>query len=66
MPFGQQMIEKNLNKYIHRLPLGRVHEIHINGWAEKDGQIMWHIKINNEAKDEIVEQVNKLRESIGR
>lgn len=95
--------------YIHKLPLEKVYEIHINGWAEKNGDIMSHIKINkmgydalkqvleyccpkivtleygrhddrigigcpvmapntinNEAKNEIVEQINNLKEIINR
>lgn len=93
--------------YLNRLPLDKIYEVHINGWAEKAGDIMCHIKIgdegyeilqyllskcspeiitleygrhndriglgcpimkpdciNNEAKDEIIEQVNKLRKLI--
>lgn len=33
-------------EYLFRLPLERVYEIHINGWAEKGGDIMCHVKIN--------------------
>ena len=32
--------------YLSKLPLERVYEIHINGWAEKGGGIMCHVKIN--------------------
>lgn len=95
--------------YLNRLPLDKIYEIHINGWAEKDGDLMCHIKIgdegyeilqyllskcspkiitleygrhnnriglgcpimkpdciNDEAKDEIIEQVNRLRELLCR
>ncbi|MBZ9689880.1 DUF692 family protein [Clostridium estertheticum] len=37
--------------YIHKLPLEKVYEIHINGWAEKNGDIMSHIKINKMGYD---------------
>jgi len=43
-------------EYLDRLPLDRVNEIHINGWAEKDGRIMCHVKIN-EAGYEILEKL---------
>ena len=95
--------------YLHKLPLEKVHEIHINGWEEKNGDIMAHIKINkigydvlkhildycspqivtleygrhndrigigcpvispdtinNEAKNEIIEQIHNLKEIISR
>ena len=32
--------------YLSLLPMERIYEIHINGWAEKGGDIMCHIKIN--------------------
>ena len=32
--------------YLSQLPLDRVYEIHLNGWIEKDGGIMCHVKIN--------------------
>lgn len=100
--------KEDFNQYLHLLPLEYIYEIHINGWAEKDGDIMCHLKINNEgykilqsllkicspgiitleygrhndrigigcpimkpdcvnnqAKQEIVEQVNRLRQIIG-
>ncbi|WP_105615906.1 multinuclear nonheme iron-dependent oxidase [Vallitalea okinawensis] len=95
--------------YINKLPLDKVYEIHINGWAEKNDDLMCHIKIgddgykilqyllrrcspeiitleygrhndrigigcpvmkpdsiNEKAKEEIIEQVSKLREIIRR
>jgi hypothetical protein len=36
----------DLREYLIQLPLERVYEIHINGWAEKGGDIMCHVKIN--------------------
>jgi uncharacterized protein (UPF0276 family) len=100
--------KEDFNKYLHELPLQYIYEIHINGWAEKNGDIMCHLKINEEgykilqsilnicspqivtleygrhndriglgcpimkpdcvndrAKEEIIEQVNRLRQIIG-
>jgi len=34
--------------YLAQLPLERLHEIHINGWAEKGGDIMCHVKTNEQ------------------
>jgi len=34
--------------YLAKLPLDRVHEIHINGWVEKGGDIMCHVKIHEQ------------------
>jgi len=34
-------------EYLKQLPLKDVYEIHINGWAEKDGATMCHVKIND-------------------
>lgn len=39
-------VGENLLEYLHKLPLEKIYEIHINGWEEKDGDIMSHIKIN--------------------
>lgn len=39
----------DVKEYLHKLPLDNVYEIHINGWQEKSGDIMSHIKINEEA-----------------
>jgi uncharacterized protein (UPF0276 family) len=32
--------------YLSQLPLERMHEIHLNGWFEKDNDIMCHVKTN--------------------
>lgn len=32
--------------YLHRLPLARVSEIHLNGWTVSDGDVMCHLKIH--------------------
>jgi uncharacterized protein (UPF0276 family) len=37
---------EDFRKYLSRLPLKQVYEVHINGWFEKDNDIMCHIKIN--------------------
>jgi len=34
-------------EYARRLPLDSVYEIHLNGWIEKDADIMCHVKIND-------------------
>ncbi|MCL2301399.1 MAG: DUF692 family protein [Firmicutes bacterium] len=39
-------LREDFRAYLSRLPLDRVSEIHINGWAEKDGKLMCHVKIN--------------------
>lgn len=39
----------DLYEYIDRLPLDKVWEIHINGWADTGTDIMAHIKITEEA-----------------
>jgi uncharacterized protein len=46
-------------EYIKKLPLNKIYEIHINGWAEKDGDIMAHIKITEPAY-ELLEYVLQL------
>jgi uncharacterized protein (UPF0276 family) len=33
-------------EYLHRLPLDKLYEIHINGWIETETDIMSHTKIN--------------------
>lgn len=106
---ASRYIGEDVREYIHKLPLDRVYEIHLNGWIIKDGGIMCHTKINEEgyalleellknckpeiitieygrdndrlnagipimspdkvnsdAKDEIVEQVNRIRKIIGK
>lgn len=45
-------------EYMKKLPLDRVYEIHINGWEEKDSDIMSHTKINGiayELLDEVLQ-----------
>ena len=37
---------EDFRAYLSKLPLERVYEIHINGWVEKDNNIMCHVKIN--------------------
>lgn len=37
---------ENFEKYLYQLPLDNTYEIHINGWAERNNDIMCHIKIN--------------------
>jgi uncharacterized protein len=39
---------ETLREYISQLPLNKIYEIHINGWAKVDGQQMAHIKIQDE------------------
>lgn len=36
----------DFNNYLSQLPLDRTYEIHINGWIEKNSDIMCHTKIN--------------------
>lgn len=43
--------DETLEAYLNKLPLDKVFEIHINGWVEKDGDIMSHVKINDIAYD---------------
>jgi uncharacterized protein (UPF0276 family) len=38
---------ENFFDYIKALPLDKIYEIHINGWEEKNGDMMAHIKIND-------------------
>lgn len=42
--------------YIRRLPLYSVYEIHMNGWLEKNGDIMCHVNIHDEGY-EILERI---------
>lgn len=37
---------EDFRKYLSRLPLKQIYEIHINGWIEKGDNIMCHTKIN--------------------
>lgn len=39
---------ESMEQYFDQLPLDRVHEIHINGWIEKTGDMTSHIKIGEE------------------
>ena len=39
----------NVYDYLNSLPLEKTYEIHINGWHEKNGDIMPHIKANEKA-----------------
>ena len=51
-----QRLNMDFRAYLSLLPLDRIHEIHINGWAEKDGDIMCHITINGQGY-EILEEL---------
>jgi len=42
-----RILGEDFRKYLFRLPLERVCEIHINGWIEKGTDIMSHVKIND-------------------
>lgn len=42
--------------YLSKLPLDRIYEIHINGWIEKGGDIMCHVK-TNEAGYQILKEL---------
>jgi len=49
-------LKEDFRAYLSQLPLERVSEIHINGWEEKNGDIMCHVKIN-EAGYEILKEL---------
>jgi hypothetical protein len=53
---ASRALGEGFRAYLSKLPLERVSEIHINGWAEKDGGIMCHVKIN-EAGYEILKEL---------
>ncbi|MCL2509268.1 MAG: DUF692 family protein [Oscillospiraceae bacterium] len=48
---ASRFMGEDFERYLSRLPLERVCEIHINGWVEKGGEVgdrMCHVKINEE------------------
>ena len=55
---------EDLWAYLARLPLDHVYEIHINGWVEKDGDIMCHVKINEEGYEILEELLQRCQPKI--
>ncbi|MTI67939.1 MAG: DUF692 family protein [Firmicutes bacterium] len=45
--------EETFERYVSKLPLDRVYEVHINGWEEKDGDIQSHMKIQDRLYEHI-------------
>ena len=55
---------EDLWAYLAKLPLERVHEIHINGWAEKDGATMCHVKTNEEGYEILARLLQRCQPNI--
>lgn len=59
-----RLLGMELWEYLSRLPLEKVYEIHINGWAEKDGDKMCHVKINEEGYEILGELLGRCQPEI--
>lgn len=54
----------NFETYLHKLPLDKVYEIHINGWTETAGDIMSHIIINELGYKTLQDMLKECRPTI--
>ena len=55
---------ENIRDYLQRLPLSRVYELHIKGWAVNEKGIMSHIKIHDECYELLKELIDLCKPEI--